>query len=78
MGWTVNVNLQAIIQTVLLIIFTVTTTLGMLLIASYPTPYQIAVPWQPEQRISIPQQLAIPLIIIAVIAIVLYRRTVKP
>jgi len=76
--WTVNVNLQAIIQTVLLIIFTVTATLGMLLIASYPTPYQIAVPWQPEQRISIPQQLAIPLIITATLTLVLYKLTKKP
>jgi len=69
-----KVTLQAIIQTVLLIIFTVTATLGMLLIASYPTPYQITVPWQPEQKIQISQQLAIPLLIIALIAIVLYRR----
>ena len=69
-----KVTLQAIIQTVLLTIFTVTATLGMLLIASYPTPYQITVPWQPEQKIQISQQLAIPLLIIALIAIVLYRR----
>ena len=73
-----KVTLQAIIQTVLLIIFTVTATLGMLLIASYPTPYQITVPWQPEQKIQISQQLAIPLLIITLIAIVLYRRFIKP
>ena len=73
-----KVTLQAIIQTVLLTIFTVTATLGMLLIASYPTPYQITVPWQPEQKIQISQQLAIPLLIIALIAIVLYRRFIKP
>jgi len=70
----VKVTLRVIMQTALLIIFAVTATLGMLLIASYPTPYQITVPWQPEQKIPIPQQLAIPLLIIALIAIVLYRR----
>ena len=74
-----EINLRLVIQAALLMIFTVTATLGMLLIASYPTPYQITVPWQPEQKIQIPQQLAIPLLITALIAMVLYKKArVKP
>ena len=69
-----EISLRVVIQAVLLMIFTVTVTLGMLLIASYPTPYQITVPWQPEQKIQIPQQLAIPLLVIALIAIALYKK----
>jgi len=73
-----KVTLQAMIQMMLLIIFTVTATLGMLLITSYPTPYQIAVPWQPEQRISLPQNLCIPLIITAALTLLLYKVMEKP
>ena len=74
-----EINLRVVIQAVLLMIFTVTVTLGMLLIASYPTPYQITVPWQPEQKIQIPQQLAMPLLALALIVMVLYKKArVKP
>ena len=69
-----EINLQTVIQAVLLMVFVVTATLGMLLISSYPTPYQITIPWQPEQKIQIPQQLAIPLLVIALIAIALYKK----
>jgi len=68
-----QINIKAIIQSILLLIFTVAATLGMVLIASYPT-YQMAVPWQPEQKIQISTQLAVPLLAVALITAILYRK----
>jgi len=65
------VTLRSITQTILLIIFAVTATFGMLLIASYPEPYQITIPWQPEATLQIPQQLAYPLLTVAIITLFL-------
>jgi len=66
-----KINLQVVIQFILLIIFTMTTTLGMVLIASYPT-YQIALPWQPEQKIQASSQVVFYLLLAALLSATLY------